>query len=270
MNVKRKNKNVVITGGTRGIGFAMAKEFLDRGCNVTISGTREETVQNALAKLDAYRGKVRAEICNVTVQAQVASLWNKAYGDWGSVDIWVNNAGVNQPFVPAWEIFPERTVELVQTNIAGMILCSQAAMKGMIAQGHGAIYNMEGWGSNGRHRNNLTVYGTTKRALRYFTEGLALEAKKSGIIVGALQPGMMVTDFIVGPLRDNKERLENMRRVINLVADKPGNVAPFLVEKMLSNVKTGARFEWLTTGRMLGRMLSAPFKKRDLLAEFGL
>jgi NAD(P)-dependent dehydrogenase (short-subunit alcohol dehydrogenase family) len=270
MNTNEKSRNVVITGGTRGIGFCMVKEFLDRGCNVTFSGTREETLRDALTKLDGYRGNVHAVLCDVKVPGQIVSLWDQASTRWGAIDIWINNAGINQPYAPVWEVPSERILEIAHTNIAGMICGSQVAMKGMIKQSSGAVYNMEGWGANGRHMNNLNVYGTSKRALRYFTEGLAEEAKEHGIIVGALSPGMMVTDFIIEPLRNNAKRLENMRRVINLVADKPENVAVFLVEKMLSNRKTGVRFEFFTTGRFIGRMFSLLFSKRDLLANFGL
>jgi NAD(P)-dependent dehydrogenase (short-subunit alcohol dehydrogenase family) len=270
MAEQNAQKNVVITGGTRGIGFCMASEFLAHGCNVTISGTMEETIKAALGKLSEHKDRIQAALCNVTDYESVASLWDLAVKKWGRVDIWVNNAGINQPFAPVWEVPHSRIAEIMETNITGMMYGSQIAMKGMIGQGEGAIYNMEGWGSDGGHMDNLNVYGTSKCALRYFTMGLSGEAKNHNVIVGRLSPGMMVTDFIIAPLRTDKKRLEGMRKVINLVADKPENVAVFLVTKMIANTKNGAHIAWLTRGKMLGRVLSAPFVKRDLLADFGL
>jgi len=148
-------------------------------------------------------------------------------------------------------------------------------MSMMIEQGSGAIYNMQGWGSNGRHMDNLNVYGTTKSAVHYFTEGMAGEAKRSEIIVGTLSPGMMVTDFILEPLRkqrdssDNKAGFEGFKRAINLIADKPEDVAVLLVRKMLANSKNGKEINWLTGRRLFGRLIKSIFIKRDILKEFG-
>jgi NAD(P)-dependent dehydrogenase (short-subunit alcohol dehydrogenase family) len=267
MKQREALKNIVITGGTRGIGFAMAREFLKQGNNVTISGTKDETIKTALEKLAEFDDRLQAIRCDVTNPLQVKALWDKAVERWKKVEIWVNNAGISQPYTPVWEVSEERIRALVETNVIGTIYGSRVAMTGMIGQGHGAIYNMEGWGSDGNHMDNLNLYGMTKRAVQYFSIGLAQEAKPHKIIVGVLQPGMMVTDFILEPLRANKERLARMKKVINLVADTAENVAPVLVREMLRNKKPGKRISYLTGGRMFARMLSSIFTKRDILKD---
>ncbi len=89
---------------------------------------------------------------------------------------------------------------LIRTNLLGTIHGSRAAMRGMLAQGGGAIYNLEGWGSDGKRRGGLAVYGTSKCAIRYFTLALADEAAGTPVLVGTLSPGMMVTGFLTGPM----------------------------------------------------------------------
>ena len=77
-----------------------------------------------------------------------------------------------------------------------MIYGSQVAIRGMLTQGFGAIYNMEGMGSDGRTHDGLALYGTTKYALKYFTDALVLETKETPLIVGALRPGMVITEMV--------------------------------------------------------------------------
>jgi NAD(P)-dependent dehydrogenase (short-subunit alcohol dehydrogenase family) len=267
METINQPKNIVITGGTRGIGFCMASEFLKHGHRVTISGTKPETVSNALNKFKEFSANVQGVQCDVTKFEEIQRLWDFAAAKWGTVDIWINNAGINQPYETVWGVSEKRIAELIATNVTGMIHGSQIAMREMLKQGHGAIYNMEGWGSDGSHMNNINIYGTSKCALRYFTRGLIGEAKPYKVIVGTLSPGMMVTDFIVQPLREDKTRLERMKKIINLIADKPENVAVFLVRKMLANQKHGAHFAWFTRAKFFGRMLKSAFVKRDLLKD---
>lgn len=270
METMNSPKNIVITGGTRGIGFCMAKEFLKRGHHLIISGTKSETVTSAFGKLEEYAQNVRGTQCNVTRFEDIVRLWDFAVEQWGSVDIWINNAGINQPEAKVWEVSEKRVAEIMATNITGMIHGSQIAMRGMIKQGYGAIYNMEGWGSDGAHMNNLNIYGTSKCALRYFTRGMIQESRPYKVIVGTLSPGMMVTDFIVQPLLKDKARLVRMKKIINLIADKPENVAIFLVEKMLANQKNGAHFAWFNRGKFMGRMVKSVFVKRDLFKDIGI
>jgi NAD(P)-dependent dehydrogenase (short-subunit alcohol dehydrogenase family) len=204
--------------------------------------------------------------CDVSDAQQVQALWDDAVELWGRVDIWINNAGIPQAYLPAWELPEEEVRQLVETNLLGVIQSSRTAMRGMQAQGGGGIYSVEGWGSDGKRRNGLTLYGTTKRAIRYFTRGLADEAEGGPVLVGTLSPGMMVTDFLTDPMKEMKDA-ERMRRVVNIIGDRPETVARFLTGKILGNRQNHAHFVWLTGAKVMGRFLTAPFRRRDLFAD---
>lgn len=107
--------------------------------------------------------------------------------------------------------------------------------------------------------------------MTYFTQALAKESeeKNTGVIVGRLSPGIMITDFIKNALGD-KEKIqlpEKTKKVYNILGDYPDVVAKFLVEGMLKNTKNNAHIEWLTTGKAAFRFMSAAFNKRDFFKE---
>jgi short-subunit dehydrogenase len=261
-------KNVVITGSTRGIGFSMATEFLRAGCNVTLSGRSEALSQEAHTTLSAFEGKYIYVPCNVQEKANLQNLWDGALAHWGEIEIWINNAGQNTPHVVSWETDETCTENIIQTNITGMIYGSQIAATGMIKQGHGAIYSMEGLGSNNMIQVKTILYGTTKHALTYFMKGLAKELEGTGVIAGRLSPGMMLTDFITKtPNGEQSEVIsdDKFKKVFNILADKPDTVAKFFVPVMLSNTKNDARIAWLTNIKAAWRFISAGFRKDRLV-----
>jgi len=258
---------VVVTGSTRGLGFALAEELLKRGCRVTVSGRGPESVRQAVERLGAYGQRVHGLACDVTDPVQVQDLWDSAARRCGRVDIWINNAGVAQEYVPAWELEPQAMALLIATNLLGTIYGSRTALRGMLAQGGGAIYNLEGWGSDGARRDGLTVYGTSKSAVRYFTRGLADEATGTPVLVGTLSPGMMVTDFLTGPMKRMPESdAKRLRRVVNILGDHPQTVARFLAPRILANRRHRAHFAWLTGARAVGRFIAAVLRHRELFA----
>ena len=260
----------VVTGSTRGLGFALAEELLKHGCRVTVSGRAAASVQDAVERLGAYGQGVQGLACDVTDPGQVQALWEAAARRWGRVDLWINNAGIPQEYLPAWELEPEAMDRLLRTNLLGTIHGSRAAMRGMLAQGGGAIYNLEGWGSDGKRRGGLTVYGTSKCAIRYFTLALADEAAGTPVLVGTLSPGMMVTGFLTGPMgRMSPGEARRLRGIVNLLGDRPQTVARHLVPRILSNRRHRARLAWLTGARVMGRLLTAGLRRRDLFAGPG-
>jgi NAD(P)-dependent dehydrogenase (short-subunit alcohol dehydrogenase family) len=261
----KRAKNIVITGSSRGFGFALAREFLEAGCCVMLSGKSHQNLAQAVDKLKGYGGRVFSAACDVTNYADVQRLWQEAEERLPAVDVWINNAGIGQESVSVWEIPPETMKAIIETNVTGLIYGSRVAFLGMSAQGHGQIFNMEGFGSDGRHMNNLSLYGTTKSAVRYFTHGLAKEAGRSGVLVGTLSPGMMACDFVLEPMRKDQERSARSLRILNIIADRPETVARFLVPRILANKKQGAHFRWLTGRKLFRRFLTAPFVKRDII-----
>jgi NAD(P)-dependent dehydrogenase (short-subunit alcohol dehydrogenase family) len=265
-------KTVVITGSTRGIGHGMALEFLKRGCRVMLSGRKKEQVAAEVEKLaGAYgRNNVAGHACEVTGIEQLQALWDAAVQAFGTVDIWINNAGVTHPTLNVAELKPAEIKLVIDTNVTGLIYAAQVALRGMIAQGHGFIYNMEGHGSHDEFIAGLSVYGTTKRAVTYFTNSLILELDGTGVSAGLLSPGIVLTDFIIDEMRKlPPERLEMTKIVYNCLADTVETVTPWLAEHILANEESGKEIAWLDMEKANARFESDEYNSRDLLSQFG-
>ena len=261
-------KNVVITGSTRGIGFSMAREFLQAGCNVTLSGRGEVLAETTLTALLPFEGKYIYISCNVQEKASLKNLWDASLAEWGRIDIWINNAGQNTPHKFSWETDEIYTEDVIKTNITGLIYGAQIAAAGMIKQGHGAIYSMEGLGSNNLIQIKTILYGTTKRALTYFMKGLAKELEGTGVIAGRLSPGMMLTDFITKtPDGEQSEVIadEKFKRIFNILGDKPETVAKFFIPRIINNTKNDAHIAWLTNRKASWRFMTAVFHKNRMI-----
>lgn len=259
-------KHVVITGSTRGLGYGLAKAFLALGCSVTVSGRSKPDVDRAVVELgNIYQSeRLFGLSCDVRQPDQIQILWDQSKERFQKVDIWVNNAGLSGPQLPAWEMPAETVREVIETNLLGTIYCSIIALREMLTQGHGAIYLMEGMGSDGRMHTGLTYYGTSKYGLRYFTKSLIKETEGTPLIVGSLRPGMVATDLITMQYKDRPQDWERDKRIFNILADRVETVAPWLAEMMLRNEKNGTRISWISPWKLLGRFLTSPFHKRNI------
>jgi NAD(P)-dependent dehydrogenase (short-subunit alcohol dehydrogenase family) len=267
-------KTAVVTGSTKGIGKGYAKEFLNRGINVVISGRSQQAVDQALADLkDECKGgaRVAGTPCEMSDAAQVQALWDFAKKEFGGVDIWVNNAGFARSGVTLLQLTPEEIETMVRGNVIGTINGCQVAVRGMTEQGHGHIYNTYGAGSDGRVLPGMIGYGTTKSAVRYFTESLIKELKGKPIKVGMISPGMNITENMINQMKQVPPPVRpKVMRPINLLGDYVETTTPWIVARMLEDDKTGTHIKWLTTGKLLKRLLTAKFNKRDLFARYDL
>ena len=262
-------KSIVITGSTRGIGYGLADAFLSLGCQVTVNGRTEASVERARNELSAKHTAENVFGCSadVTRFADVQALWSAASARFGTIDIWINNAGIAHPQLNFWNHPPERIRAVVETNVVGAMNGAAVALRRMVEQGFGAFYNMEGLGSSGRRVQGLTLYGATKYGLRYLTDALVEETKGTNVLVGALRPGMVITDLITQQFEGRPEEWERAKRIFNIIADRVETVTPWLARKILANRRTGVRIYWLTPTKMTVRFLLSPFRKRDLFAD---
>lgn len=263
--------NVVITGGSQGIGRGLAREFATRGCKVVISGRSAETLQATLDDLASLDGSVFGRAGNVSEHAQQQALWDFAVEQLGSVDIWINNAGLARTIWPILETPIDQVEAMITTNMRGTVFGSMVAATGMKFQGGGKIFNMLGGGSDGEYFPGIAIYGTTKRGLDYFCTALAKELKDSGVILGRVRPGMIVTEAVVREAAADRDNFERSRKMINNIVDQVETVAPFLVDEMLSFKKNGGKIRWLNGAKIAFRMLKSLFVKRsDQFEKFGL
>ena len=267
-------KRVVITGSTRGIGKGMAREFLRRGHSVAISGRSEASVARALAELRAAEDPGERLIgvpCEVDDYDQVQNLWDQSADAFGGVDIWINNAGISNSRAMIGELDPREIKTVNRSNLLGTLFGAKVALHGMTAQGHGHIYNFEGLGSNGRPMPGLSLYGATKYAITYFTKCLIKEAKDTGVNVGYLSPGIVLTHLsLEGTEHMPADKVEYTKRIYNILADRVETVTPWLVEKVLADKGSGSKIAWLTPGKAAWRFMRSRFVKRDLFADFEL
>jgi NAD(P)-dependent dehydrogenase (short-subunit alcohol dehydrogenase family) len=266
-------KNVVITGSTQGIGRGLAAELAKRGHNVVISGRSQENVDAAVAVVSqGAKGKVVGQPTDVTDSAAVQTLWDKAVAEFGSVDLWINNAGVAHTTKPIAETDVEDIKVMVNTNMLGTIYGSQVAVRGMTAQsGGGQIFNVLGGGSDGKIRPGMGVYSATKRGLDMFTASLVKETKDTNVRVGQVRPGLLITEGWLREAERAPEMVTTQRKIVNILVDDVEDVAPYLVDKMLASTKSGDEVAWMTTGRLTKRFMTPGFaKKHDVLARHGL
>lgn len=266
--------SVVITGSTRGIGLGMAKAFLDLGCNVVVSGRGAARVTETVAALGATGDRSARTLgvpCDVARYEDVNALFRVARDRFGRVDVWINNAGTSNPQRAFSEQDPETIQAVVNANLLGTMFGARVAAKGMLEQGSGQIYNMEGFGSDGAIQPGMAAYGSTKRAVRYFTRALASELAKTPILVCTLSPGIVVTDLLVDVYRNgDPENFRRQRWLFNFIADPAEIVCPWLARAVLSNTRSGRHLAWMTVPKAMLRFFLPRYHRRDLFAAHGL
>jgi len=260
-------KTIVITGSTRGIGFALAREFLKRDCQVVISGRSDPSVRNSVEKLEAEfpEAQIAGFPCDVKNYDEISTLWKLSKSRFGNIDIWINNAGISNEQAPSWEISVDELQSVVETNILGELFGTKVAMQGFLDQGFGALYNVEGMGANGKTNNvkGLSIYGMTKAGLHYFNKCLIKEIDHPQIIAGALQPGMVLTDLVKGQYEEKPEEWEKVKGILEIIASPIDEVAPWMANKILTNHKNGAYFHYGGTLRILKRLILSLFRKKQ-------
>ncbi len=262
-------QTVVITGSARGFGLEMLKLFRKENYHVVVCDVAKEHLKNAEAELERIegKGKILTYLMDVTKEVQIRDCIQQVLSETGSIDMWINNAGVNQPNVSLWELEEPVIDRLLDIDLKGTILCSKLIIPVMMKQKHGQIYNVEGHGSNNAKILGLSLYGTAKRALTYFTEALAYEVKvlEIPIQIGKIAPGIMITNFIHTALGDGSsiELDDKTKKVYNILGDYPSTIAKFMVKKIINNDKNNVKFTWLTNRRATWRFMTSWCKRRN-------
>lgn len=200
-----KGKTAIVTGGTRGIGFAIAKMFLDNGANVAVAGSRQETVDKALEKLSTYGDRVMGicpDLCQVN---EVAEAFNSVLKKFGSVDVLVNNAGMSSR-TSLYDYSIEEFKQVMDLNVTAVFVCSQAAARIMKNQGKGSIINTSSMvGEYGQAAG--CAYPASKFAVNGLTKSLARELAKDNIRVNGVAPGVTRTDMVAALPKEMVDRI---------------------------------------------------------------
>lgn len=234
-----KDKVVVITGSTRGYGYAIAEAMLEAGAIVAITGRSQETLAEALARLQP-RGRVRGFSVDVRAEEQIYKLVDDVLQEFGHIDIWVNNAGYSNAAGMMLEMDPQDALDMFMTNDLGVLRCTQAIMPHMLSRKQGMLVNIYGQGSFLRPASPTGLYGATKAWLTSFTRSLAKELKGSGVQVLGFSPGMLTTDMLTSPNvigERGKEMLKNFGFVLRFLGKPPQYAADKLVKAIEADRK---------------------------------
>lgn len=271
-------QTIIITGSTQGLGLGYAREFLRRGHQVIVTGRDSVRVQSAIARLAAEcpgsEARIAGAACDVSQLSSVQALWDFAVSRFGRIDIWLNNAG----FARTGAQFADNTVgeieSMVRSNVIGSINAAQVAIAGFKRQGGGTLYlTLGGGGATGRVVPGMTVYSTTKRAVKYLANCLVKERKDErdeSILIGTISPGINITEGMIREMRAlPSERRAKALKQLSFIGEHVETTTPWIVERILADKKQGHDITWLTTGRMAGRALSMLFgSRRDVLSRY--
>jgi NAD(P)-dependent dehydrogenase (short-subunit alcohol dehydrogenase family) len=232
-----KNKIVVVTGSTRGYGYAIAESLLEAGATVAITGRSQEAIQHTLDSLQP-KGSVSGFMLDVRQEEQVYSVVEQVIQKFGRIDIWINNAGYSNAAGMMLDMDPEDTLELYRTNNLGVLYCTQAILHRMLPNGQGLLVNIYGAGSFLRPASPTGLYGATKAWITSFTRSLAKEIKGSGVQLLGFSPGMLITDMLTSPTvvgERGREMMNNYGFVLRFIGRPAKPAADDLVKVIIRN-----------------------------------
>jgi 3-oxoacyl-[acyl-carrier protein] reductase len=192
----------LVTGGGRGIGAAIARELVDAGMQVAVSGRSRDQVEAVASELGAL-----ALVGDVSRTGDVVEWVGQVEQELGPVDLLVNNAGIGPPGGPVWEQDVDQWWYIFEVNVRGPMLCSRAVLPGMIERRSGRIVNVGSGGSYLPVQSGSialgTAYGPSKAALGRFSELLAAQVWDLGVRVFLISPGLVRTAMTEGAFGDD-------------------------------------------------------------------
>lgn len=187
------NSVVLVSGGSRGIGLAIAKAFVAQGAKVIVTGRDEETLSAACSAVPPSPFCMTYRICDVADTDAITTCIDAVIGDHGRIDTLINCAGVNKR-MPALDYTPDDYDRIMNTNLRGAFFMAQAVGRQMVDQGAGNQINIDSLSTYGSLAQ-VAPYGMAKSGLSSMTRVLALEWGKHGVRVNGLAPGFILTDL---------------------------------------------------------------------------
>ncbi len=190
-------KVAVVTGGTRGIGKAIAARLIEEGANVAICGTREKSVEDAVVSLSgkgaAYENKVFGMVADVSKPDDVKRFIRAVCERFGSIHILVNNAGVGT-FRSVADLAPEDWERMIGLNLSGVYYCCHEVLPILRAGGGGDVINISSLAGKNAFAGGAG-YNASKFGLNGFSEAMMLDHRNDGLRVSYIMPGSVDTEF---------------------------------------------------------------------------
>ncbi|MCJ2376483.1 SDR family oxidoreductase [Vibrio sp. ZSDZ34] len=240
-----KGSVVVITGGARGLGFAMAKRFSEQGADIALIDANQDQLDTAVNELRQSEGKVCGYHANITDEAAVKTVFKGILGDFGKVNVLVNNAGILRDglMVKAkdGEILDEMSLEqfnaVINVNLSGTFVCGKEAAKAMItSKQKGVIINISSVAKDGNM--GQSNYSAAKAGVASLAMVWAKELARYNIRAAAIAPGACYSAMTASMKPEALERLEQMAPVRRLGQDyEIAQTAQFIIENEFYNGK---------------------------------
>jgi NAD(P)-dependent dehydrogenase (short-subunit alcohol dehydrogenase family) len=226
------NKTAIVTGGTKGIGFAIARSLVAAGASVSISARKEDEVKRTAADLnESGDGRCVGFVCDVRDEAQVRSFFANSHSALGGLDILINNAGIGI-FAPVASTSGDDFRAVIETNLCGVFYCCHEAIPLMKQRGGGYIINISSLAGANPHAN-MAAYNASKFGLNGFTEALMQEVRHDNIKVSYIMPGSVNTEFggdEPSPEKSWQLQPDDIARVVIDLLQYPGRALPSRIE----------------------------------------
>lgn len=226
-----KGKVAVVTGGTKGIGYAIAEALLKTGASVLICGRTKSDLSDAISTLGNH-GNVSGELCDVRSEEQVKMLLDECVRLFGGIDILVNNAGVGFMGKTVEETPGDIWRQTIETNLSSVFYSCHHAIPRMRERGGGYIINISSLAGQNAH-TKMAAYNASKFGLNGFTEALMQEVRQDNIKVTAICPGSVNTSFggdVVSDSNSWQIQPSDIAQVIIDLLKMPARTLPSKVE----------------------------------------
>lgn len=214
-------KKAIVTGGTRGIGYAIARMLLERGAEVAICGRSEDGVRQAIGKLGRETGKSpQGRVCDVTDAGSIGKFFAFTDDVWGKLDILVNNAGIGI-FRSVGDMSASEWQKTIDTNLTGVFHFCHLAVERFRRSGGGFVVNVSSLAGRNPFAGGA-AYNASKFGLNGFTEALMLDHRNENVRVCSVMPGSVSTEFSgKAAMAAWKIQPEDIAEVVRTVLEMP-------------------------------------------------
>ncbi|EFC39248.1 predicted protein [Naegleria gruberi] len=274
---KKSQLNIVITGGTRGIGFALIKELLINYPNhkIVYTGTSENSITKSkeqfvkeIPNFDSnwYNTRLFACVCDISNYNDIHQvLIPFIKNNLNQVDLWINNAGVGDCRKKLKDMSQSEIDGILNVNTHGTVYATQAAIQLLDSQKEGGhVYLMEGLGSDGRTSPELSIYGMSKASYRQFVSSLVGETADSKVGVHRVSPGMVITSMLCTDTMNSK-----VKNIFNILAEDRDVVAKYLIGKVVKTQGTDSFYAFLTPLSVIFRFLTFFMRRNKFFDKDG-